>query len=211
MNRGKPIIGVTGGIGAGKSTVAQILQELGAAVIDSDRLGHEALANENIVASLRAWWGDDIVDVSGGIDRKALASVVFEDPESLARLEGLVYPWIHAQRRLIVARLNEDANIRVIVFDAPKLYEAGVDRECDAVIFVECDRALRVSRVRRDRGWDETELSRRESRQIPLDVKREKADYIVSNHSSVEALRPELERIMLSVLTRSKRPAAPAP
>lgn len=105
--------------------------------------------------------------------------------------------------------MNKDQTIVAIVLDAPKLYEAGVDKECDAVIFVDSDHSTRLARLKESRGWGEVELVRRESRQIPLDRKREKADYIVSNHSNVEELRSELERILFSVLTRFSQRSVP--
>lgn len=172
-------------------------------MIDSDRLAHVELDAPEVIQALRESHGDRILDANGRIDRRALGGVVFDDPMSLKGLEDLLYPRLKLRRAAIVAAANEDPEVRAIVLDAPKLYEAGVDRECDAVIFVEADAATRGARVASARGWGAEELTRRESCQIPLDTKREKADYVVTNHSTIDELRPELERILFSVLIKS--------
>jgi len=195
----KPIIGLVGGIGAGKSSVARVLQSLGAAVIDSDRLAHEELTSPEVIATLRDWWGDKVCR-SDHVDRRALASIVFNDPAELGRLEKLLYPRIHCLRERLVAGYNADRMVRAIVLDAPKLYEAGLGDYCDAVIFVEADWSDRVRRVAASRGWSEEELKRRENLQNSLDTKRTNADYVVINHSSLDQLRTDVERIFYSVL-----------
>ncbi|MFH1107853.1 MAG: dephospho-CoA kinase [Planctomycetota bacterium] len=198
--RSKPIIGLTGGIGAGKSSVARILQSLGAAVIDSDRIAHEELAAPEVIATLRAWWGDEVCPSSNGVDRKALATIVFNDPAELDRLEKLLYPRIHRRREQLVAGYQADPAVRAIVLDAPKLYEAGLGDYCDAVIFVEADWSVRVRRVAASRGWTEDELRRRENLQNLLDTKRANADHVVINHANLDQLRTEVERVFASVL-----------
>jgi len=195
----KPIIGLVGGIGAGKSSVARILQSCGAAVIDSDRLAHDELADPEVIATLRGWWGDRVCP-SNEVDRKALAAIVFSDPHELDRLETLLYPRIHRRRERLVEGFNADATIRAIVLDAPKLYEAGLGDYCDAVIFVEADWSVRVRRVAAVRGWTEEELRRRENFQNSLDTKRANADHVVINHSGLDQLRTDVERIFSSVL-----------
>ena len=197
--RNKPIIGLVGGIGAGKSSVARVLQSLGAAVIDSDRLAHDELADPEVIATLRGWWGDEVCP-SDEVDRKALASIVFDDRHELDRLEKLLYPRIHRRRERLVDGFNADPAVRAVVLDAPKLYEAGLGDYCDAVIFVAADWPVRVGRVAALRGWTEEELRRRENLQNSLDTKRANADHVVINHSSMDQLRTDVERIFSSVL-----------
>jgi dephospho-CoA kinase len=196
----KPIIGVAGGIGSGKSTVAAILRELGAAVIDSDRLTHEALGDPAVIATLRQWWGDAVCGAGGGIDREAVARVVFHDSAERERLEGLIYPRIEERRQELTGAYQADPAVKAIVLDAPKLFEVGLEQVCDAVIFVEADRAARVARVQASRGWTEEELQRRENMQMALDIKKANADYVVVNHSGIEALRSQVERVFAAVL-----------
>jgi dephospho-CoA kinase len=211
-SRRKPVIGLVGGIGAGKSEVAGILESLGAAVIDSDRLAHEQYSRPSVVATLRGWWGDSVIRPDGGVDRRAVADIVFRKPGELARLEELLYPLIDAERARLASKFDEDDAIRAIVIDAPKLYEAGVDRHCDAVIFVEAPESIRLDRVARSRGWTREELIRRESLQEPLDKKKARADYIIENRSGIEPLRTMVETTLLSVLdafNRRIRPTSP--
>lgn len=202
LSRGvrKPIIGLAGGIGSGKSSVARILETLGAAVIDSDRLSHEQLAEPEVREALRSLWGGSPFTPEGVVDRKALAAIVFRDPDALRQLEALLYPRIERRRAELQAEYERDPRVRAVVIDAPKLFEVGLDARCDAVIFVEAERGVRVERVRRSRGWSEEELDRREKLQIPLDSKRARADHTVVNNSTVETLRSELERILATVI-----------
>ena len=101
---------------------------------------------------------------------------------------------------MLMAELELDPSVKAIVIDAPKLYEAGVDKVCDVVVFVEADKANRVERVTASRNWTEEELSRRENLQNPLDTKRASADYVITNNSGLEELRIQVEQVLSSVL-----------
>lgn len=196
----KPIIGLAGGIGAGKSSVARVFQTLGAAVIDFDRLTHEQLRHPEVVAKLRRWWGDGICTAAGEVDHQAVASIVFDDPAQLSRLEGLLYPRLDRRRVELVAAYERDPTVDAVVLDAAKLYEAGLGELCTAVVFVEVERAIRLQRLAETRGWTDAELTRRENLQDALDKKRHLADYVVVNHSDIDHLRPQVERVFSSVL-----------
>lgn len=194
------MIGLTGAVGAGKSTVARILEGLGAAVIDSDGLCHEELAERSVVATLVEWWGSSILAADGGVDRSKVGRIVFDDPTQLTRLEGLLYPRIAHRRMMLCSRYESDPEVRAIVLDSPKLMEAGLDGLCDAVVFVEAGRSIRRERLRESRGWTDAELNRREKLQDSLDNKRAKADYILVNHSNISELCPSVEQFFASVL-----------
>jgi dephospho-CoA kinase len=196
-----PVIGITGGIGAGKSAVTQALGALGSLIIDSDVLAHQELRSPEVVEAVKALWGPGVCAPDGQVNRAALGSLVFADLAELKKLEDLLYPRINRRRRQIIADHEGRPEIRAVVLDAPKLYEAGVDKECDAVIFVEADEDLRIRRVAESRGWGRAELAKREKMQIPLDKKRLMADYvIVNNHAGLDSLIPELKRILDSVV-----------
>ena len=195
-----PIIGLAAGIGSGKSAVAGVFESLGAAVIDSDRLNHQQLAEPEVVAQLRAWWGPRVCDESGRIDRRVISAIVFEDPEALAALQGLVYPRIARRRDELIARYRVKPGVTAIVLDTPKLFEAGLERICDAVVFVDAPRARRLERVGLSRGWGEAELDRRENLLDPLDKKRARADYTVVNDSGFDELRRSIERVLSTII-----------
>lgn len=194
------VIGLVGGIGSGKSTVAEELELLGCVVVDSDRAAREILMRPEIKTVLTGWWGAGIVDGQGNVDRREVARIVFADPRERERLEQLVHPLIRQERDGVVARVASEGG-GVVIVDAPLLFEAGVDRECEAVVFVEAPREARAERVSR-RGWDAGELERRESAQMPLEEKKRRSQYVVVNDGSREELR---ERVLEMVEGWRKR------
>ncbi|MBU0718170.1 MAG: dephospho-CoA kinase, partial [Planctomycetes bacterium] len=183
-----------------KSSVARMLAALGAAVLDSDRMCHEEYGDPEVVATLKAWWGDRICRPDGQVQRAAIAEIVFGDPSELAKLEGLLYPRLARRRDELVAQYEADPEVKAIVLDAPKLFEAGLEGYCDSIIFVDCDWSTRVARVASARGWTAEELLRRENLLNPLDSKKTIADHVVVNHSTLVSLRAEVERVFSSVL-----------
>lgn len=198
--RGKPVIGLAGGIGSGKSTVASILASLGAAVISSDRLNHEELARPEVLQQLREWFGDSVVRSDGSADRAALRAIIGNDPDARRRLEQLVHPRIEQHRRELMVLHTRDPRVRAIVIDSPLLYEAGLDAACDSVLFVDASDAVRLERVRQ-RGWSEADLRAFEKTQKPLDFKRDSADHRVENNSDVDALRQQVAGIFSRILS----------
>lgn len=198
----KPVIGLAGGIGAGKSVVAQLFAQLGAGVIDADLLAHEELAAEEVTRTLAAWWGAEVLDAAGRVDRDRVGSIVFGDARERHRLEGLLHPRIRERSRGLMAQMEGDPAVRAIVIDAPLLIETGLDEVvCDVVVFVEADEAVRQARAAASRGWSAQEHRRREAAQKPLDLKRSKADYTVSNNSTTEALRRRVEEVFAEILS----------
>ncbi len=195
-----PSIGLMGAPGAGKSLVARQMASLGCMVIDSDALAKQALDEPEVVDQLVKRWGEGILTDQGRVDRSVLADLVFADPDRRKQLEGIIHPRVHAGRAVLRKQALEDPKVLAIVEDSPLLLESGIDRDCDALVFVDAPRALRLQRVTRDRGWDALELSRREKSQMPLDIKRERADYVISNDAS-EAHCLEQTREVLSRIT----------
>lgn len=198
--RTKPIIGLAGGIGAGKSTVARLLESLGAAVIDSDRLAHEELEAPDVIVMLRAWWGSSVCTPDGEVDRKKIGGIIFDHPAERVRLEDLLYPRIRERREELIAAYESDPKVKAVVLDTPKLFEVGLNKRCDTVFFVEADRSVRVRRVSESRNWTEEELKRRENLQKPLNMKKASADHVISNYTDIEELRSQVERVFSSVL-----------
>lgn len=203
----KPVIGLAGGISSGKSLVASLLAELGAGIIDSDSLNHEILARPDVREQLKSWWGSGIFDANGACDRRKLAKIVFDSETERRRLEGLTHPLIEQLRAGMMQRFESDPGITVIVLDSPLLFESGLDKLCDAVVFVEVDEDVRLERARDRRGWDPDEIRRREQFQLPLDIKRSRADYLVQNNSDIHALRRQVERVYQQIAF-SARPGA---
>ena len=191
-----PVIGLCGGIGAGKSAVAGILTDLGCVVSDSDRDARGVLADPEVLEVLRGWWGDDVIGTDGRLDRSKIAGRIFGDASERARLEDLVHPRLH---RLREARFQgAAADTTALVIDAPLLFEARLDAQCDAILFIDAPIHRRIERVVSGRGWDEAELRRREQAQIAVDEKRSRASYVIENHGT----RVELEVGVRAALAR---------
>lgn len=202
-----PLIGLAGGIGAGKSEAARILAELGCVVVDSDAEARAVMQRPEVAGELVRWWGRDILDNSGLPDRRRIADIVFKNPDERRRLEALIHPLVRVVRaeRRAAARAS---GARAVIVDAPLLFEAGVDRESDAVIFIDTPRETRLARLAA-RGWDEAELARREAVQLPLDEKRRRSTRVVENNGTPNALRSALSAALEDLL--KTRPVAPPP
>jgi len=197
------VIGLTGSIAAGKSTAAHIFRELGCMVIDSDADARAALDRPEVKDSLVSWWGQQVLSEDGSIDRKAVGRIVFQNSDERARLERLVHPIVRRTRESLIAEAAQ-SGARVVVADVPLLFEAGVDAECDATVFVDAPRALREERARA-RGWDVGELERREAAQWPVQQKRSRADERVENAGSIDALRQSIADVLDRVTRRPRR------
>jgi dephospho-CoA kinase len=197
----KPAIGLVGGIGSGKSLVARLLTDLGAAWVNADDLAREAFATDEVKVAIRTMWGQDVFLPDGQIDRAKVAQRVFASRSDLRRLEMVIHPWIARRRTRLMVDLAQEPSVKAFVADAPLLFEANLDLECDCVVFVDCPREVRLERLWTNRGWRPDELARRESRQLPLDFKRDRADYIVSNNSDVDTLVQRVKHVF-SVICR---------
>jgi dephospho-CoA kinase len=196
------MVGLTGGIGSGKSTVAAVLASLGAVVIDSDRLAREAVEpGTDGLAEVVARFGDGVLAADGSLDRPALARVVFGDEEKRRALEAIVHPRVRARSAEIVASVPPDA---VVVNDVPLLVESGMAKAFDRVIVVLAAEEMRISRLARYRGMTEEEARARIAAQADDEQRRAVADVVIVNEGSEDELRAKVEQAWASL----KHPAA---
>lgn len=193
-----PVIGIVGGIGSGKSAVAQVFADLGCVVSDSDESVREIMRDRMVIDQLVEWWGRKILNTDGMIDRGRVAHIVFDQPFERRKLEGLIHPLVHRRRRAMIAQAVADGVFGVII-DAPLLFEAGVDSECDAIVFVDTPREIRLARVSATRGWDAQELDKREKAQLGLEHKRKRSDYIVANTGLPDELNGRVARVLAAI------------
>ena len=197
-----PVVGLTGGIGAGKSTVASLLAELGAEVIDADRIGHQAYrpGSEGFARVVEAF-GPGVVGADGAIDRRALGALVFADPAARARLDALVHPLIAAEvgRRIAAARAEGFA--RPLVVEAAILLEAGWSPLVDRVWVVSTRRENAIARVMAARGMTRAEVERRLDAQMSDAERRRHADLVLENDDSPAALRAAVEAAWRSLVS----------
>lgn len=196
----KPVVGLTGGIGAGKSLVGRYLQQLGGAVIDADELAREALDDPKMRQQVVERWGRGVLGEDGRVERAKLARMVFQDPEQLRQLERLIHPLVHKVRAALHERHQGDPRVKAIVEDCPLLLEVGLDKQCDAVIFVDAPRSQRLQRLGASRGWTNQDLARRENNQLPLDKKVERADYVVVNDVSAAECFAHVRNVFSQIL-----------
>lgn len=175
------VIGLTGGIGSGKSTVATMLGRRGAEVLDADAMVHALLAEPATTRKVVKRFGEEVLDPHGKVDRKKLAEVAFASRRNIRDLEAILHPAVVRRSKRRIAALRRTGKPCVVVIDAPLLVEAGMDRLCDEIVFVHAPKAERVKRVRKTRGWTGRTLETREKRQKSLDVKRRNADTVVRN------------------------------
>jgi dephospho-CoA kinase len=173
------IVGLLGGVGSGKSTIASLFARHGAVVLDADALAHGCLKEGAIRDAVAARFGAAVLRDDGEIDRPALGRIVFGDPGARAALEALVHPCV---RRELAARLAAPVAARapLVVLDVPLLLESPLDALCDTRVFVSASRETRLTRVA-TRGWSGEELDRREAAQAPLDAKRAAAAHQLDN------------------------------
>jgi len=199
------VLGLVGGIGAGKSAVARELESRGALILDSDARAKAVLDTPETRETLVAWWGPEILH-EGKVDRKRVADIIFADVAQRRRLEAFVHPKLHQGRRVDIEAASA-RGVRMIVIDAPLLLEAGVDKECDAVVFVDAPREQRLERVR-SRGWDDAELTRREAAQMPVSEKRARSTYVIENKGDMASLGERVADLVRKV--ESKQGGQPA-
>lgn len=192
----KPIIGVIGAIGAGKTAVANAAAALGGHLISADALGHDGLRDPAVKAQVVARWGDTILKPDGEIDRRKLGGIVFTNPAERAALEGIQFPYIGGRVMEEIAKAEADPKVRFVILDAAVLLEAGWKEKCDRVLFVDAPRSIRLERLKTNRGWSEAELDRREASQWPLAEKRKAADAVLVNDGSVADAARAAETIL---------------
>jgi dephospho-CoA kinase len=207
MFAGKPIIGIAGGIGSGKSFIAGLFAAQGCAVIDSDAQVRTAYTDPEVLWTLREWWGEAVFHADGSVNRTAIAQRVFADPLERRRLEGLLHPLVGRLRQRQMEELANTPGIVAFIWDTPLLFEAGLSGQCDAILFVETPLEMRQERVSRTRRWSSEELLRRENLQWPLDRKRQISDYVIQNTADAVDARKQVRDVLSRILAKvSYRP-----
>ncbi|WP_029631869.1 dephospho-CoA kinase [Zavarzinella formosa] len=197
--RHKMVIGLVGGIGAGKSTVADALVRHGGRVIAGDPVGHEALRDPAILARVTELWGHrDILKPDGQVDRRKLGAIVFPSPVERARLEHLVHPYIRRRLEEEITAAQADPAVAFVILDAAVMLEAGWNNACDKLVYVDAPREVRLGRVQSQRGWTEADLASREAVQMPPERKKELADAIVNNAETPEHTRAQVDDLVSS-------------
>ena len=195
-----PIVGVLGGVGSGKSAVAAEFAKLGCKVIDADKIAHELLDQPDVRQKIVGFFGESALDSAGKIDRRKLADIVFGDAEKLSALNKIIHPLVLKRVEELIGLYKQNPRIKAIVLDMPLLAEVGWANRCDKLIFVDCQRPIRVDRVKKMGIFDEDQLKIRENFQISLDKKAKLADNIIDNNSDFSALVRQVANIFSHVV-----------
>ncbi len=195
----KPVIGILGGIGSGKSTVAAEFGKLGCGVIDADEIAHKLLEKKNVKEKIITLFGP-VLDSAGKIDRKKLADIVFADADKLSALTGILHPFVLTRTEQLINQYNQENQVEAIVLDMPLLMEVGWEKRCDKLIFVDCERPLRVNRMKKMGLFDENKFKIRENFQISLDNKVAIAENTINNNSGLSALVRQVADIFFGII-----------
>lgn len=189
------VIGLTGNLGTGKTTAAMMFAQMGAEVIDADRIVHELLLEDGPCRKKILALFPDVCGVDGEIDRMLLAQEVFGNRDKLQRLEGILHPAVSARIKQVLRALRAQKDRSVVVLDIPLLFEAGMEGMVDAVIVVKADRRLQIDRVVRTRKMTRAAVQARLRRQMPQREKLKRADFIIDNRFSKAETRAQVRRI----------------
>ena len=190
------LVGLTGGVATGKSTVSAMFAALGCLIIDADRLAREVVepgqpAHTQIVSA----FGRGVLRPDGGIDRKALGAVVFADPAARARLESITHPAIRARVRARLAELTAAGFDGIVILDAPVMVESGDSRDVDRLVVVTADEPAQVARQQARDGLGADDARRRIRSQMPLDEKARLADYLIDNSGELAATEARVREV----------------
>ena len=187
------VIGLTGGIASGKSTVAGFFTQCGAVVVDADAIAHEVTAR-----GMPAWqavvdhFGESILDDSGGIDRGRLGEIVFQSARQKARLEAIVHPFVFAAMAREVAAAQKHRPDALVVLDVPLLLETGMREGLAAIVVVYVPESVQIQRLMARDGMSEAQARARVAAQMPIEQKRQLADVVIDNTGSLDDTRRQV-------------------
>ena len=197
-------VGLTGGIGSGKSAVSRLLRTYGAVVVDADLVAREVVdvGTPGLAAVVEAF-GPEVLQEDGSLHRAALGRLVFSDPEALARLNAITHPLI-AERTGALFRQAAESGAQVLVHDVALLVENGLTGSYDAVVVVAADPATQLDRLVRLRGMAEDEARARIASQLPLEDQLAVATHVIRNDGPLEELAPQVERVWASLVEAAR-------
>ncbi|MEU2871500.1 dephospho-CoA kinase [Streptomyces olivoreticuli] len=194
-------VGLTGGIGAGKSEVSRLLASYGAVVVDSDKIAREVVEPGTPgLAAVVAEFGAQVLTAEGALDRARLGAVVFADPERLAALNAIVHPLVRARSAELSKAAAPDA---VVVHDVPLLAESGLEALYDLVVVIDAGTRTRLERLVRLRGMTPDEANARMAAQATREQRLAVADFVIDNDGPLEALAPQVEKVWAQLRERA--------
>jgi dephospho-CoA kinase len=205
------LVGLTGSIATGKSTVAAMFRALGCVVIDADVLAREVVEpGEPALAEIAETFGPEVLQPDGSLDRKRLGAIVFADADKRRRLEAIIHPRIRERFALHLARLTEEGFAGIVLFDAPVIIESGNYRTMDRLVVVATDEATQRARLTGRDRVDEAEAQRKIASQMPVSEKAKLADYVIDNSGDRAETEAQVRLVHKSLLADLAARGAPA-
>ena len=198
------IIGIVGGIGSGKSTIARIFHQLGAEIIDADKLCHKLLSNKTVKDKITNIWPYVIDANLGNISRAKLAKIAFSKKENIERLNKILHPVVIKQIKKRISGIKRKKKKDIVVIDAALLEESKLTSLCDTIVFVDTKVESRIERCKKGRDWDENEIIKREQYQIPVDVKERRAHFTINNDNPKSSAIEQANNIWNNFLNTHK-------
>jgi len=188
------VIGLTGGIATGKSTVEIILENLGGKVIDADKVVHKLLSDENVKSEIRQYF-PDAFDNEGNIDRKKLASIVFNDYEKKRVLENILHPKVNQEIDKWIEINKKENSEQVLFVSVPLMIETGSYKKYDKIVLVYAPREFQIKRLIENKGYSYEEALARINAQTDIEEKRKYADYIIENTGTIQELEEKVKQL----------------
>lgn len=189
--KNKLVIGLTGGFGSGKSTVAKMFRKKGATVIDADQIAHQALKKNNpLFKKIKVLFPEALSRCGRHMNRKKIAEKIFSNSGKRERLEALIHPYVFKR----IQKKTVTSKKRIVVAEVPLLFEAGFDRGCDRTLAVTCRRPVKITRLLA-KGFSRKEIASREKAQMKKSLKIKKADFVIDNSSSVAKTQDNANRL----------------
>jgi dephospho-CoA kinase len=202
------LVGLTGNIGSGKSTVAQLLSERGATIVDADVLARRAVEQGTTAyRGIVERWGTSILAPDGGVDRAALRRIVFSEPAELEQLNALVHPEVERMRVALVEQARQRGD-RLVVCDIPLMFERKLTDDFDCIVLVDAPRPVRLERLVRERGLRETEAMAMIVAQMPAELKRARADFVIDNEGTLTQLDERVTEVWSALQAEADAVAA---
>ena len=198
------VIGLTGGLATGKTSVAKLFSRWGAKIIDADKIAHRLIAPSGACySSILRVFGSEIL-LKGRIDRKRLASIVFEDTARLLRLEKIIHPAVVAEVVWQINKLKKENPLDVVVLDVPLLFEVGLERYCDMTVVVRSTQEIQIKRAREKFGITKIEALRRIKAQMRLSAKCRLAHFTIANTQNLNETKEQAKKIWKNILNGKK-------
>ena len=199
------VIGLTGSLGTGKSTVAGMFANFGAEVLDADAIAHQLIGPQGACTkSVVKIFGSSVLD-GGNIDRRKLAGIVFHDPKKIKRLEGIIHPVVKKEISARLRKFERSNNVEVVILDVPLLFESRLDRLVDYTVVVKASRQNQIKRARRKFGMSRGEALRRIRNQMPLRDKIRRADIIIDNDGPLTKTKNQVIEIWQRIRQKKKK------